>query len=88
MLYTLDEVELKECTLAKEDKTRSRKDDFSSKFCYGRAANDEFPASGTCYGQLRMRNMIKQTNPYSFAFYDLKLSDVVFSYLRDDRCLC
>ena len=85
MLYTLDEVELKECTWAKKDKTRlcksrSRKDDFSSRFCYGRAANDEFPASVTCYGQLRMRNMIKQTNPYSSAFYDLKLSDVVFSY--------
>ena len=28
MLYILHEDELKECTLAKEDKTRSRKDDF------------------------------------------------------------
>ena len=84
MLYTLDEDELKECTLAKEDKTRSHKDDFSSKFCYGRATNDEF----TCYGQLRIRNMISKqirTLLRSMIKTFLMLSSLI---LRDVRCLC
>ena len=43
-------------------KSRSREDDFSSKFRCRRAADNDFPACVTCHGQLRMRSMTRQTN--------------------------
>ena len=61
-------------------KSRSREDDFSSKFRSRRAADNEFPTCETCHGQLRMRIMTKQTNSYSssFSFSNLRLSiDIV-----------
>ena len=57
-------------------KSRSRENDFSSKFRCRRAAGNEFHGCVTCHGQLCMRAMTKPTNSYSslFAFSDLKLS--------------
>ena len=43
-------------------KSRSREDDFSSKFRCRRVADNDFPACVTSHGKLRMRIMTRQTN--------------------------
>ena len=57
-------------------KSRSREDDFSSKFHCQRPADHELPACISCHGQLRMRTMTLQTNSYlsSFSLSDPRLS--------------
>ena len=51
-------------------KSRSREDDFSSKFRCRRATDNDFPAFVTSHGKLRMGIMTRQTNSnYSFILY-------------------
>ena len=54
-------------------KSRSGEDNFSQNLRCRQAAHNEFPAYVTRHGQLRMRNMTKQTNSCSpsFSFLDL-----------------
>ena len=58
-------------------KSRSREDDFSSKFRCRRPGDNEFSTCVTCHGQLRMRTMIKQTNSYSSWFLFLDPIDIM-----------
>ena len=58
-------------------KSRSREDDFSSKFRCRRATDNDFPTRVTCHGQQRTWTRTKQTNSYSSSssFSDLELSN-------------